>query len=318
MSTKKYMGLSFAVLLSLSFYPLLMGARILAAHLRDGYIDALDYPKYVIPYTPICIALLISVALVPLSVKYCKRFALFVQSILGAGLFLLSELGFERLTVFSENGITQVDTWQRYTCHITNTPRQPIAFKDTIGTAIELRYSPAFKIHFYLIAIIIILAVLGVIHGFYKMLREDNWTKKRPLTLQAVSVSVFIGLCVFACFTAFFRTGDVYLSPLSAVLTGSFFVLFGLTAGAYAGGLLYAKRPVAVLLVPSLIAVLTTILMYAGEFVMLGLLFRFGEGFFFESGLMDCLIVALAGVLTWALLFVVRKKRSAAHSEKIK
>ena len=59
--------ISLGAVLLLSAYPLYMGAKVLAAHFRDGYIVAADYPKYVIPYTPIALALIVCAALLPLA-----------------------------------------------------------------------------------------------------------------------------------------------------------------------------------------------------------------------------------------------------------
>ncbi|MCL2815709.1 MAG: hypothetical protein FWD23_14020 [Oscillospiraceae bacterium] len=57
-----------AVLLT-SVYPIYMGVIMLTAYLRDGDVNATDYPKYIIPYTPVSIALIICVALLPLAVN---------------------------------------------------------------------------------------------------------------------------------------------------------------------------------------------------------------------------------------------------------
>jgi hypothetical protein len=69
------------------------------------------------------------------------------------------------------------------------------------------KYSSVFKIHFYIISVIIDLVILGVVYGFYKMACDENYKKKKPLIMQLGSVTVFVGLCIFACFTAFYRTG---------------------------------------------------------------------------------------------------------------
>jgi hypothetical protein len=173
------------------------------------------------------------------------------------------------------------------------------------------RYTPAFKIHFYLIAILIILAVLSVIYGFAKMERK----KRKPLILQAISVAVFIGLCVFACFTAFYRTGELRISAISSLLMSLFFIVFGVTAGAYSGSLLYARKPALARFVPALIAIATAAAMYAGELILLGgTLYRFGTGFFFAPvdicplSPVDFLVIALSGAMTYVLLYLIRRK----------
>jgi hypothetical protein len=49
------------------------------------------------------------------------------------------------------------------------------------------------------------------------MLLEQDFGKKRPLIVQAVSVVIFISLCIIACFTAFYRNGTINISPLAEI-----------------------------------------------------------------------------------------------------
>ncbi|MCL2670694.1 MAG: hypothetical protein FWF10_01485 [Clostridiales bacterium] len=313
-TSKQFYFLSLGSILLLCFYPLWMGVQILSAYIRDGYVHATDYPKYVIPYTPIAIALILAVALLPLAVKLCKRLALPVISVFGVGMFLLTEMLFEQVTVFSlQEGAANIGSFQAFLCIATPQVMQTIEFRETIGEALAARYSPVFKLHFYLIAILIVLAVIGVVHGFGKMIREQNYEKRKPLLLQSAAVTAFIGLCIFACFTAFYRTGEITVAPVSAWLMGIFFIVFGLTAGVYTGSLLYFKKPLFSRALPALVAAATTILMYIGELVMMGgELFRFGSGPFFASigacafAPMDWVVVLLSGVITYLLLFLVR------------
>ena len=313
---KRYDVLATAVILLLSFYPLMMGIQVLTAYLRDGYVNAADYPKYVIPYTPIAISLIVSVALISLIMKHCKRFALPVVSALGVGLFLLFEVLFEQITVFDLiEGTADVGSWQTYLCIATPEVIQTVEYRETLGQVLTERYSPAFKVHFYLIAILIVLAVLGVAYGFSKMIHEEDDAKKKPLIVQTMAVGVFIGLCIFACFTAFYRTGELNISIRSSWLMSIFFIVFGLTAGVYSGSLLYFKKPVISRVIPALIAAVTTAIMYLGELILMGgVLFKFGNGFFFEPlalcplAPVDFLVIALAGVITYLMLFMIRQK----------
>ena len=303
----------------LSFYPLLMGVQILVAHISAGYINAADYPKYIIPYTPIAIALILSVALMPLAVKLCKKIALLVLSVFGAGAFFLFETLFEQVTVFSiGEGLADVGSWQTYLCMVTPEVMQSIEYKETIGQSLTERYSPLFKVHFYLIALLIVIAVIGVAYGFWEMARTKNYAKKKPLIIQTAAVSAFIGLCILACFTAFYRTGELNLSALSSWLMSIFFVVFGLTAGVYAGSLLYYKKPATSRIVPAVIASLTTLVMYIGELVLMGgILFKFGSGFLLNPigscpfAPVDILLILLSGVITYFVLFFARRKTAA-------
>ena len=78
---------SLGVILLASAYPIYMGVVMLAAYLRDGGINATDYPKYIIPYTPVCIALITCTALLPLAFKLCRKFTLPAISLLAILLF---------------------------------------------------------------------------------------------------------------------------------------------------------------------------------------------------------------------------------------
>jgi hypothetical protein len=394
--TKVYL-ISLGVVLLVSFYPIYMGGIMLTAYLRDGGINAIDYPKYIIPYTPISIALILCVALLPVAFKYCKKYALPILSVLAVILFLGTEVTFEKVTVFSgttelvytesddeavssgndsalyyfrvvltnKSGDTEtrivtlnktetdqkVETWQWAMCAIPlpnmNEWSQKKIVEESItdGTIIDIQkiseeqatekwlaeeqltkqklfknaliteYSPVFKLHFYMISIIIILAVLGVTYGFHKMSLDHEYKKQKPLIIQLVSVIIFVGLCIFACFTAFFRTGEIVISPISAFLMTVFFLVFGITAGIYTGTWLYGKRKLFSMIIPAFIATATTIAMYIGEMVMMNWnLYRFGEGVIFNPigtcplAAVDILVIVSSGIITYFTLFFIRHK----------
>jgi len=308
MTTRKVYFLSLAAVQSASVYPIIMGVRVLAAYIKFGGVDASNYPKYVIPYTPICIALIISVALLPLIVRLCKKFALLTVSLLALALFFGAELGFEKIVVF---GGTDIQSWQLYMCAVTPQVQQ------TIGDALTAQYSPAFKIHFYVISALIILSVITVIHGYLKMVQDKMFDKKVPLITQLISVCVFIGLCILACFTAFYRTGELTVSPLSAFLMILFFIVFGAAFGVYAGTLLYGRKTAVAIVIPSVIAVLAAIIMYIGELVLLGgVLYKFGDMFLFTPligpfAVADILVILLSGAIAFLILFAIRKRNAA-------
>jgi hypothetical protein len=331
-----------AVLLA-SVYPIYMGIFMLAAYLRNGGINAADYPKYIIPYTPICIALIACVALFPFVFKLCKKYALPAISVLAVLLYLGAELTFEKVTVFSET--TQmaeeneewspdtIETWQWYMC-IAPPLNWPGWEKEAPPSQLEqdtqteyvpatvlsknpliTEYSPVFKLHFYMISIIIILAILGVTYGFYKASLDQSYRKIKPLIVQLIAVLAFIGLCILACFTAFFRTGEIVISPISAILMTIFFLIFGITAGVYTGTWLYGKRKLFSMIIPSIVATVITIAMYTGEMVMMNWnLYRFGEGVIFKPigacplALVDILVIILSGAITYITLLSIRHK----------
>lgn len=309
MTSKKTYLISLAAVLAASVYPAYMGFVMLEAYFRQGGIDVADYPSYIIPYTPICVSLIITTALTPVFYKLFKKFTLLALSVLGALLFLGVEAAFEKITVFSGGSSTDIATWQLFSCVATPQVR------DSVWDSLNIKYNPAFKIHFYAISLLIILAVTGVVYGFYKMSAEKNYARKKPLITQLVSVAVFVGLCILACLTAFFRTGNIVISPLSAALMTVFFMTFGITAGVYSGTWLYEKPKALSLVIPSITAALVTVVMYIAEMAMMnGGLFRFGNGFLFEPvgviplSPVDIITVLASGAAVYFILRAIRTK----------
>lgn len=303
MTYKKFYLVSLLTVVVASIYPIYMGVVTLSSYLQNGSINVADYPKYIIPYTPICIALITSIALMPLIFKLCKRYTLPVVSVLGTVVFFATEFGFEQIKVIEGYVKIPLEVWQLSLCVAT-----PEVLR-SIGEPIYAANNPAFKFHFYLIAIVIILAVLNVIYGFAKMIREQNFYKRRPLIAQAVSAGLFIGLCLFACFTAFYRNGTLHISPLSALLMSGFFTVFGITVGIYSGSIFYGKSKLLSKIIPALTASLTTLIMYIGELVLMdGVLFKYGNGFFFESlegipfSAADLVVILVSGVITYIVM----------------
>lgn len=303
--------LSVLVILLGAAYPLYMGGLTLAAYIKQGYVAAVDYPKYIIPYTPISIALISVVLLMPTIYRLFKRRTLLAASILGTAVFALTELGFERIHV--AQGPTSLklplESWQYSLCVAT-----PEVLK-SIGQPLYAENNPAFKLHFYLIALVIILAVINVILGFTKMIKEQDFTRKRPLIAQFVCVSVFLGLCILACFTAFYRNGTLNISPLSAVLMSIFFIVFGVTVGTYLGCIFYGRKRILSITVPSLAASATTLMMYIGELILMdGKLFCFGPGAIFQPiggipfAVIDFILIILSGIITYLVLWFLNCK----------
>lgn len=299
-NVKKFWVFSLLGLLLLSFYPLYMGFSVILTMLRDGYVNYVDYPKYLIPYTPVSLAVILSVLLMPLLIKHLKKMAVFAASAFSLILFFITEFLFENMLIITETSQTTLESWQMYMCTM---PAD--LYPTRTWTPIDVlvgEYSPTFKLHFYLISILLILAILNSIYGFAQMLFTGEKCRKKALIIQSVSAAVFLGLCILACFTAFYRGGELTVSPISAMLMCLFFLLFGITAGSYAGSFLLGKRKVLAIFLPSLTASLVTLAMYAGElFLLSGHLYRFGTGFFFSAipGIVlapiDILIILLSG-----------------------
>lgn len=307
-SFSRYYLLAFLLLLAASYYPLSMGVRVLADMLRDGTVLKENYPKYIIPYTPISIALLIGMLAMPLCFRLFGKRAQLGGSVLSVGTFFALETLLERwVVVTTTETVATLADWQMFMCAYI--PPEDYAGEEVVRTYTETaadilmgNYNPAFKLHFYLISAVLILAVLNCLYGFGRMIRTGDNRRKKALILQSGTAAVFLGLCILACFTAFWRDGSLRVSPLSAVLMAVFFILLGMVAGIFAASLGAGHR------LAGLVSAAMTAAMYAGEAILLHAeLYRFGEGLLF-TGLpgivlapVDIVIIALSGLLTgWA------------------
>ncbi|MGI6005843.1 MAG: hypothetical protein ACOX88_10640, partial [Christensenellales bacterium] len=208
-----------------------------------------------------------------------------------------------------------VESWQYSLCIATPQVLQ------SVGEPAYAEGNPAFKVHFYLIAILIILAVIYLLYGYTKMIKTGRRDRRRPLAAQLVCTVIFIGLCVWACLTAFYRTGDIRLAPVSALLTSLFFVVFGATFGVYTGCMLYAKGGFLSVFVPSVLAMATAAAMYWGEYVLMGgELFILGRGEFFRSvpgfafAPADAAVVLASGFITALILMAIGGKKRPAKT----
>ena len=305
----------------LSFYPLYMGVRVIGDMIKDGTVLKENYPKYVIPYTPIAYAVIISVLLMPLFIKLMKDFAILGGSTLSIATFFGVELLFEKkVVVSSTETVAKLADWQMFLCRYVSPKEYESVEVIRTETAVDILigdYNPAFKLHFYLISVVLILAILNGIYGFAQMIRTGDRSRKKALILQSISTALFLGLCILACFTAFWRDGAIRVSPISASLMSIFFIILGVTVGIFAGSLLLKRKRVITLYVPAVISLLTTLIMYVGEMILLHAhLYRFGEGFFFEGlpGIVlapvDVAVILLAGLITYFLMRFISPKNA--------
>ena len=312
----RYYFLSCLGVLFLSFYPLWMGTKVIMDMLVNGTVIKEEYPKYIIPYTPICISILICTLLMPLFFKVFKRFAFLSTAIVSSVLFFASEILFEQnVVVTSTETVSTLEDWQMFMCYI---PPDSLSVTYKTQTAVDILmgdYNPAFKLHFYAISIVLILAVSNCIYGFAQIIIIGQKARLKALVIQSICSFIFLGLCVLACFTAFFRDGGILVSPLSAFLMTVFFILFGVTSGIFTGSFLLGKKAILSLIVPSVVSLLMTGLMYAGEMILLnGHLYKMGEGFFFDSipGIVfapvDLIIILASGAITLFLSLVLNRR----------
>lgn len=305
---KKFYLFSALGAILISFYPIYMLVKVVSDYVATGAVNLMNYPKYIIPYTPIAIAVIFSVCLMPAAMALFKRLALPVISAFGIILFFMSEFALENMVVMDGvNIITRIENWQMLSC--VATPQMRL----TAGDVLLGNYSPAVKIHFYIISIIIILALLNITYGFSKMIKTNNYAKKIPLIAQFISLSVFLGLCIFACFTAFYRRGSIVVSPVSAILMSLFFIIMGVTSGTYLGSFFYNKNKLLSVVLPAAASLAMTLVMYVGELILLnGSLYQFGTGFLFKPvaflpfAIADIAVMFISGIVTYIIMEKIR------------
>lgn len=315
---RKYYLFSLLGVLLASCYPIYMGISVIVDMIRYGTVYAENYPKYIIPYTPIALALLVCVALIPVALKYFKKYTLLFGTVISTVLFFVFEFILERAVTVTRTvtGIfSTLEDWQMFMCYI-----PPNSFEERTWTEVDVlmgEYSPAFKLHFYIISIVLIISILNCFYGFAKMIQTGVKSRRKSLVIQSVASGAFLGMCIWACFTAFYRNGDIQVSALSAVLMSVFFVLFGVTVGIYIESFTLNKKPLLSVWLPSVSAAVVTLVMYIGEMILLsGHLYRFGDGFFFAGipGIVlapvDIVVILGSGVMTAIIASFVRNKNT--------
>lgn len=315
---RKYYLFSLLGVLLASCYPIYMGISVIVDMIRYGTVYAENYPKYIIPYTPIALALLVCVALIPVALKYFKKYALLFGTVISTVLFFVFEFILERAVTVTRTvtGIfSTLEDWQMFMCYV-----PPNSFEERTWTEVDVlmgEYSPTFKLHFYIISIVLIISILNCFYGFAKMIHTGDKSRRKSLVIQSVASGAFLGMCIWACFTAFYRNGDIQVLALSAVLMSVFFVLFGVTVGIYIESFTLNKKPLLSVWLPSVSAAAVTLVMYIGEMILLsGHLYRFGDGFFFAGipGIVlapvDIVVILGSGVMTAIIASFVRNKNT--------
>lgn len=300
--------------IALSFYPLLMGIYTVSEMLRNGAVPIENYPKYVIPYTPIAIALVFGVLLMPFFYRFFQRFSFAAASIISVGVFFIFERLMETGILVQAQEIVFLESWQMALCWV-----PPELYQTRTWEAVDILlggYSPAFKLHFYVISVVLILSFLNWIYGFAGMIRTGDKSRRKSLVIQTVCSIIFLGMCIWACFTSFYRTGEITVSALSAVLMSTFFIVFGATMGAFTGSYTLGKRRVWSVFLPALVSSLITLIMYIGEMILLsGHLYRFGTGFFFQGlpaivlAPVDICVILLPGCISAGIFYQLNDHR---------
>lgn len=310
---RKFYLFSLLGVLAASFYPIYMGIRVAAEMLKNGAVPLESYPKYVIPYTPIAAALIFGVLLLPVFQKISKKLDLLFGAVVSTAVFFGAERFMETRILVQTQEAVPLESWQMSLCYV-----PPEQYQTRVWEAVDVLlggYSPAFKLHFYLISVVIIVSLLNCFYGFAKMLRSDDRSRKTALVIQTVTSLAFLGMCVWACFTSFYRTGELTVSALSAVLMAVFFALFGVCAGVFTGSFTLGRAPALSTLLPAAVSIVAALAMYIGEMILLdGNLYRLGTGAFFEGlgGLVlapaDILVILASGAVTVFICRLVRRR----------
>lgn len=323
----RYWLLSCLGVLIASYYPLYMGVRVISDMIANGTVLKENYPKYIIPYTPISIVIIVGVLLMPLFIRFFKKYALAGGASFATALFFAAELLFEQKVVVSTaETVTKLEDWQMYMCYV-----PPEGLGETVTTyktqtAVDILmgdYNPAFKLHFYIISVVLIVTILNCLYGFGHIVKNGDKKRLKSLVLQSICILSFLGLCILACFTSFWRDGSIQVSPLSASLMAMFFVLLGVTFGVFTGSLLLGARRIVSVVVPSVVSSIMTLLMYIGEMILLnGHLYRMGTGILFDRlpkivfAPIDLLIILMSGCIT-ALIFTMLNRNSCPKKKVI-
>jgi len=327
-NNKRFYITSLAVLAVLSAYPLINGARMAYLSAVNGAIEPEQYAKYVVPYAAICISLLLYAALQPLFFKL-KRFAFPAGITTAYGVFFVVGRFFETMQIRVTGMMlidpatmaadvaassTTADLWQSALCIASPNMWQGLPAYELSDRLVYVMGNSAYKLHYYMISLLLITMVCGLIYSITKMIRINDPSQIKPVNLRGASTAALTALCIFANTTAFFRQPAPIQTPLASVLTGSFFIILGISAGLYVGSYMIRKGNKTGTYIPVSVAVCATVLMYVGEAVMMrGNLYRFGIGWFFDPlpavvlAPVDVLIVLLSGAVTWLLIRLTRK-----------
>ncbi|MBE6542182.1 MAG: hypothetical protein E7672_07030 [Ruminococcaceae bacterium] len=312
---KKYYLLSVIGVLLASAYPIYMAFSVAHDMVVHGTVYADTYPKYIIPYSPIALAVLVGVAIMPIIFKYVKKCATLVGTAVSTVVFFTAEFILESCVIVTSVHTSTLEAWQMAMCYVSTED-----FPSRTWTEVNVlmgEYSPMFKMHFYIISVVIILSLLNCFYGFAKMIITGDRSRVRSLVMQSVTAVGFLAMCIWACFTAFYRDGDLLVSPLSATLMCVFFVLFGVTMGVFVGSFTVGRKKSLSIVLPSVTASLVTLIMYIGEmFLLSGHLYLLGNGFFFEPlgplvlAPVDIVMILLSGALTALLIQLISQPQS--------
>lgn len=317
----KFYICSLIALLIVSIYPIIMGIKAVSDMITQGYLLYYDYPKYLIPYVPIAVTVIFSVLIMPKVQKLSKKKDFLIISGISTVFFLVLERICETQILIQTEASAQsyiAESWQMTLCYV-----PPEEYRSRPWMAVNTLlggYSQAFKIHFYLISIVIILSLLNWFYGKAKEIGTGDHSRHYALTIQFVTSIVFLGMCIWACFTSFYRDGELEVPVISSILMTIFFILLGVTMGVFVGSFTLSKKKLFSQVIPAITATGTTIIMYIGEMILLSKhLYRFGKGFFFQGlgelvlAPVDILVIIASGAATYGICALLNRKLKRKH-----
>lgn len=307
-------------LVIVSAYPIYMGGTAVKDMVTIGYLPYDSYPKYLIPYVPISITVIFGVLIMPLIHKFAKKKDYYIGAGISAVFFLVLEWICETKILIQTEASAQsyqAEAYQMFLCYVPPEgyrTRKWLAVNTLLGG-----YSQAFKIHYYVISIVIILTLLNCCYGKAKEIGTGDRSRHRALLIQIITSLVFLGMCIWACFTSFYRGGELNVSPVSSILMIVFFILLGVTMGVFVASFTLQKNKWLAKILPAMVAVVFTTVMYIGEMILLSKnLYRFGYGFFFEGlgklvlAPVDILVILAAGAITYGICLLLNREEKKA------
>jgi hypothetical protein len=173
---RRFYIISLSVLIVLSAYPVGNGLRIAYLSIANGNIKPEQYARYVVPYTAICIAIILFTAFQPLFMKM-RRLALPAGLLAAYIIFFLTELYFEGIKIHT-TGMSLVDTstlsiaelkdippdatvdiWQASLCVVSPSAREQSAAFSSGDQYYFVMANDSYKIHYYFVSFILITMV---------------------------------------------------------------------------------------------------------------------------------------------------------------
>lgn len=116
-SFRRYYIFTCMGILIASYYPLSMGIRVITDMMTAGTVMKENYPKYIIPYTPISIAIILGIFVMPLCIKLFRKYALAGGAPLATGLFFATEFLLEKkVVVATAETVAKLEDWQTTNC----------------------------------------------------------------------------------------------------------------------------------------------------------------------------------------------------------